>query len=107
MSDAKTGYLQGQVVENEIHLSLLELCQACSAREEQVTAWVFEGVLEPAGAQPRDWRFGGRSLQRARVALRISRDLEINPPGVALALDLLEEIATLQAQLLRHGTTTA
>ena len=94
MSNAIATYLHGQVVEDEIHLSLLELCQACSAAEEQVTAWVFEGVLEPAGERPQDWRFTGHSLRRARFAARISRDLEVNPAGVALALDW-EQVAAL------------
>jgi chaperone modulatory protein CbpM len=99
MNAMTTAYLEGQVVEDQVHLSLLELCRACRAHEEQVTAWVFEGVLEPAGGQPQDWRFGGESLRRARLALRIARDLEVNPAGVALALDLLDEIAALEARL--------
>jgi chaperone modulatory protein CbpM len=96
-------YIQGPVVEEEVRFSLVELCQACSAEEEHVLAWVFEGVLEPVGESPRDWRFGGESLRRARLALTLSRDLEINPPGVALALDLLDEIAALRARLQRAG----
>jgi chaperone modulatory protein CbpM len=33
----------------------------------------------------------------------LSRDLEINPAGVALALDLLDQIAALRARLQRGG----
>lgn len=95
--------LQGTVVEEEISLSLLELCQACRAEQELVRLWVFEGVLQPAGGSPQDWRFGGESLRRARLALSLARDLEINPPGVALALDLLDEIAALRTRLQRLG----
>ena len=96
-------YIQGPVVEEEVRFTLVELCQACSTEEEHVLTWVFEGVLEPAGDSPQDWRFSGESLRRARMALRLSRDLEINPPGVALALDLLDEIAALRARLQRAG----
>lgn len=96
-------FIQGLVVEETVRLTLVELCQACSAEEEHVLAWVFEGVLEPVGESPSDWRFGGESLRRARLALRLSRDLEVNPPGVALALDLLDEIAALRARLLRRA----
>lgn len=103
MSNSIAESLQGQVVEDEIELSLVQLCQACNAAEEQVTSWVFEGVLEPAGRGPQDWRFAGYSLRRARLALRISRDLELNTAGVALALDLLDEIAALRATLRRLG----
>lgn len=96
-------FFQAPVVEEQVQLTLVELCQACSAEEEHVLAWVFEGVLEPAGQSPPDWRFSGESLRRARMACRLTHDLEINAPGVALALDLLDEIAALRARLQRSG----
>jgi chaperone modulatory protein CbpM len=96
-------FIQGPVVEEEVHLTLVELCQACNAEEEYVLAWVFEGALEPVGESPQDWRFTGDSLRRARLALRLTRDLELNPPGVALVIDLLDEIATLRVRLQRVG----
>jgi len=95
--------IQGSIVEEEVLFTLVELCQACSVEEEHVLAWVFEGVLEPIGESPQEWRFKGESLRRARMAWRLSHDLDINPPGVALALDLLDEIATLRARLQRAG----
>ena len=101
MNQTKVTFVQGPVVEDEVRFTLIELCQACSAEAEHVTAWVLEGVLEPVGESPQDWRFGGDSLRRAQLALRLSRDLDINPPGVALALDLLDEIAELRARLER------
>lgn len=103
MNQTNIPFIQGPVVEEEVHLTLVELCQACSADEEHVMTWVFEGVLEPVGESPQDWRFSGESLRRARLALRLSNDLELNPPGVALALDLLDEIAALRARLPRVG----
>ena len=42
-------------------------------------------------------------LTCARLAWRLTQDLEINPPGVALALDLLDEIAALRAGVRRRG----
>jgi chaperone modulatory protein CbpM len=56
-------------------------------------------VLQPAGQQPQEWRFTGAALRRARLAQRLAQDLEVNMPGVALALDLLDQIERLQAQL--------
>jgi chaperone modulatory protein CbpM len=38
-------------------------------------------------------------LRRARTALRLQRDLEINLPGVALALELMEELERLRREL--------
>lgn len=103
MSNADTQPVRGVIVEEEIQLTLVELCRACHVPEEYVIAWVFEGALEPVGEAPPDWRFTGPALRRAKLALWLSRDLEINPPGVALALDLLDDIAALQARLQRFG----
>jgi chaperone modulatory protein CbpM len=93
----------GPIVEEDVHLTLTELCQACGVAEEHVITWTFEGVLEPIGAAPQEWRFTGQALRRTRLASRLTRDLELNPQGVALALDLLDEIAELQARLKRVG----
>jgi chaperone modulatory protein CbpM len=104
MSEASSYSVQGSVVvEEEIQFTLVELCRVCSATEEQVSALVFEGVLEPAGQRIEEWRFAGATLRRARVALRLTRDLEINAAGVALVLDMLEEIESLKARLARSG----
>jgi chaperone modulatory protein CbpM len=90
------------IVEEDVELSLLELCRACSAREEVVRVWVVEGVLTPIGEAPDEWRFRGPSLRRARLAVTLTRELEINAPGVALALDLMDEIEALKARLRRR-----
>ena len=95
----KLTFLQCQVVEEEVQMSLAELCQACSAERELVLQLVEHGVIEPMGSAPQAWVFTGSSLQRTRVALRLLHDLELNLPGAALAVDLLEQIAQLQREL--------
>jgi chaperone modulatory protein CbpM len=95
--------LDSQIVDEDVQLTLVELCQACQTPQDLITAWVFEGVLEPTGQQPQEWRFSGPALHRARLAHTLMQDLEINEPGVALALDLLDQIDLLKAQLARLG----
>lgn len=68
------------------------------ASEEQLTLWIAEGVIEPQGTTQREWRFSGAALRRVRTARRLAQDLEINAPGIALALDLLDEINALRAR---------
>lgn len=96
MTSNKLIFIQGSIVEETVHLSLMELCNACGADEDQILAWVDVGALTPVGQLPQDWHFVGDSLRRARRAHRLSQDLEINAPGVALALELLDEIALLR-----------
>ena len=94
--------MRGAVVEEELTLTTVELCRACNASVSHIKLWVSEGVLQPSdGLSPEQWRFGGASLRRMRVATRLARDLEINSPGVALALELLDEIEQLEARLRR------
>ena len=103
MTQTQITWIEGSVVEEEVHMSIVEISQATRAPEDLIMAWVSEGVLSPAGSSPQDWRFSGESLKRAKTAAHLSHDLELNTPGVALALDLLDEINRLRNQLLRQN----
>ena len=100
MSQTQITWIEGSVVEDEVHMSIVELSQASRTPEDLIMAWVSEGVLSPIGSSPEDWRFSGDSLKRAKTAAHLTHDLELNTPGVALALDLLDEIKRLRKQLL-------
>jgi len=95
--------VDGVVVEEEIRFTLADLCRACRVDSARLIALVEEGVLQPTGSGPEDWLFSGRSLRRARTAVRLSRDLDLNVGGTALVLDLLDEIETLRSRLRRGG----
>lgn len=93
--------LTGLLLDEQVQLTLRDLCNACSQHADWIIDLVEEGILEPVGREQAQWRFPASSLQRARIALHLQRDLEINLAGVALALDLLDEIEGLRARLLR------
>lgn len=93
--------LTGVLLDERTELSLSELSRACSTSTEWVIELVQEGVLEPVGRQPKQWRFSGTSLKRAHTAMRLQADLKINLAGVALALDLMDEIETMRERLHR------
>jgi chaperone modulatory protein CbpM len=97
MKESVTTYLEGQIVNEEMEFTLVELCRVSGASQDEVTLWVAEGAFEPQGARPEEWRFSGAALRRVRTAHRLAHDLEINPPGIALVLDLLDEIDSLRA----------
>jgi chaperone modulatory protein CbpM len=94
--------LNGILIDDETELSLNDLCKVCSSSAEWIIELVEEGALEPIGYQQTQWRFSGVSLQRARTAMRLQRDLGLNLAGVALALDLLEQIETLESRLIQY-----
>ncbi len=99
MTDNNIQIEQLLIVEEELQMSTSELCHAIGLEKECLIAWVQEGILSPIGSSQEDWRFAGDSLVRAKKALRLSRDLEINTPGVAMVLDLLDEISSLRSRL--------
>lgn len=99
--DKKMRVLAGTILEEEVVLSLAELCQATQLSAERVIELAREGIVEPIGSGPDSWRFRGVSLYRVRRAQRLKNDLGVNMPGIALALDLLDEVERLRARLRR------
>lgn len=102
MQRRTTRELAGTVLDERTVYTLHELCRACGVHAELVIEMVEEGVLEPRGAAPGDWRFSGRAVIRAQKALNLTRDLRVNLPGAALALDLIEEVERLRFENRHH-----
>ena len=95
--------LSGEVLEEDVELTMGELCRACALSAEQVFELVEYGIVEARGQEPSRWRFRGVSLRRVRCALRLQRDLGVNLAGAALALDLLDELHQLRRRMNRIG----
>src|SRR3984893_13168074 len=91
--------LTGEIFEEYADLSVDELSRLCAVDRTYIVELVEEGVLSVVEVDASEWRFSGAALRRARTALRLQRDLEINLPGVALALELLEELEALRREL--------
>jgi len=81
-----------------VQLDLAEFCEATDLSDVYVIEIVEHGILEPQGKQPKDWRFNDYELSLAKRAAKLRRDLELEWEGVALALDLLEEVQQLRAE---------
>jgi chaperone modulatory protein CbpM len=92
--DAK--FLPAEIVEETTVLGIEDLRQMFAVDERRIVEWVEEGVLTVAEMNTAEWRFNGAALRRVRIALRLERDLGINLAGIALALDLLEELEQLR-----------
>ncbi|MDF2153413.1 chaperone modulator CbpM [Vibrio sp. CAU 1672] len=87
------------IAEHEPTLTLAELCRACDRPAEWVIALVEEGILDPVGDRPIHWRFATSNLRLALRARRMQQDLGINLPGIAVALDLIDEVERLQRKV--------
>lgn len=98
MTDPTDRTLTGSLLDETVILTLTEISFACRVREEQIVALVEEGIIEPEPLQ-QEWCFRASELRRAHKAIRLQRDLDINLAGVALVLDLLDEVEALRARL--------
>lgn len=97
----KNEILTGVVLDESLELTVDDLCRSCSVRRETILALVEEGILTPMSRSGVAWRFTGVSVKRAIKATKLQRDLDLNLPGIALALDLIDEIEHLRERL-RH-----
>ncbi|RKZ95236.1 MAG: MerR family transcriptional regulator [Gammaproteobacteria bacterium] len=93
--------LTGDVLEEDVEMTLAELCRACQVSAETVFELVDEGVVEPMGQEPAIWHFHGINVRRVRCVQRLQNDLGVNIAGAALALELLEELEVMRERLRR------
>ncbi|NOQ89579.1 MAG: MerR family transcriptional regulator [Gammaproteobacteria bacterium] len=93
-----TDILSGCILEDETRLTLRQLCDACMVRADYIIELVDEGFIEPSGIERSHWCFNGVTIRRVQKAKRLQHDLGVNLAGVALALDLIDEIESLRAR---------
>lgn len=91
--------IEGVLLNEYMEVTLSEICTACNCHAEWILELVSEGVLDPIDKNAVHWRFPGHSVHKARAAMRLKQDLGINLPGVALALDLIDELEELRERL--------
>jgi chaperone modulatory protein CbpM len=91
--------LSGSIFDETVLLTVKDLSRMCAVDERHIVEYVEEGVLRVVQIDTTEWHFTGAALRRARLALRLERDLELNLAGVALALELMEELEHLRREL--------
>ena len=83
--------ISGVTIDRSVLMSLNELARCCSVPIDYIQELVDEGILEPVEINAEHWSFRGNCLQRVQVSVRLQQDLEVNLPGIAVILDLLDE----------------
>ena len=86
-------------MEAQSELSLDELCEVCHVTQAYIHELVEYGTIEPRGVSLEMWRFTPYHIRRIQTVKRLQQDLDVNVPGAALAVDLLEQIDRMRVQL--------
>ncbi|MDA3920590.1 MAG: hypothetical protein PF501_07925 [Salinisphaera sp.] len=102
MKDTTDPTITCEIVEHSETLTLGQLCRSCGVHAEWVILLVDEGVLEPVTMREPRMRFAAMHLPRVHTARRLAQDLGLNASGIALALELMDEIRQLGARLDAH-----
>lgn len=85
--------LVGQIAEEQEWFAVEQMCSLCAVERQYLLELVREGVIETS---PDQQRVSGTSLRRVRLAMRLRRDFGVNAAGVALVIDLLDRIESLE-----------
>ncbi len=101
MPEKSSSAFLGDIVTRTPELTLADLCERCGLPEELIVTYISEGIIQPEGESPGQWRFSRLTMMEVRRASRLERDLDLNAPGVALVLDLMRQIEELKGRLAR------
>lgn len=88
-----------QLYEVEAWLSLSELCERCGLKQALVVELVDLGLITPKTVTAGQWRFQVATLPTLHQAMRLRRELDLDWQGVAVAMDLLEQLRALRQQV--------
>jgi len=88
--------INADLLDESVEFSLAELCRIMGVQEQLVVEIVEEGIVEPIGTARQHWRFTGVAVTRIQRVIRLQREFDVNLPGAALALELLDEIERLR-----------
>ena len=84
---------------SNIYYTTQAVCVAHELTEDTIAEMVSWGIADPKGARPNKWIFSQNDFERIGCATRFSEELDINIPGAALALELLDELNKVRRQI--------
>jgi MerR family transcriptional regulator, heat shock protein HspR len=80
-------------------LTLESLAACAGVHPTLITYFVEYGLLEPSARTGTQWLFDTACIARLRMIERLRRDLGANLAGIAVILDLLDRLTTLQREV--------
>jgi chaperone modulatory protein CbpM len=99
--------LEAEFVDETTCLRCDEFCARLAVEQHWISELVEIGALEPrSGFEPATWSFAIGDLPRARMMTRLVEELEVNLPGAAIIVELIEERRQLVKRLRQLAAST-
>ncbi|NOX27657.1 MAG: chaperone modulatory protein CbpM [Gammaproteobacteria bacterium] len=80
------------------YCSFEELCAITALSSDVIIEIVEHGIIEPKGTHLENWTFNTQMITVTKKACRLHKDLGIDWPGIALAINLLDELEQLRTE---------
>src|SRR5512133_749945 len=88
-----------EVLDEQPTYTIHEICEE-GVRAEFVVELVDYGVIAPVAEGPREhWVFDSAARARLHRAQRLQRDMELNLAGIAMSLEVLDEVQQLRQRV--------
>lgn len=87
------------LMDEEAIFTLSEVSDHYEIEREVLFEMIEQGLFLPVKAPSGEEAIDTQSLKKIQMALRLQNDLEINLSGVALVLELLEELKSMRNEV--------
>lgn len=81
------------------------ICKKYEISNTVLSDMVSWTIANPSGCDADKWLFSQGDYDRIACALRFNKDLDINIPGAAMAIDLLDELGQIKHTLRYRNST--
>lgn len=89
----------GILVEDQDSISFTDLCEQHAISEQALLEMLEHGLIPSINIVNTKLQFDRLMFSRINKAYRLQKDLELNPAGVVLALELMDKLTELHHEL--------
>ncbi len=91
--------LTGVLIEETTTFTFIEVCEKYHIPQQLLEEMIVQGLFTCQTTDQEELSLNQKELNRIESAFRLHRDLGVNLPGVAVVLDLLDEMEQMRNEL--------
>lgn len=91
--------ITGVLIEDTTTFSFIEVCTRYHIPKKLLHEMIEQGLFDVQSTNEQQLTLTQKDLQKMESAFRLHKDLGVNLEGVALALELLDELERLRTEL--------